>query len=105
MAIVAVSVAPAGVGTSLSEYVARAVRIALDDPRVTARLDPMFTTLEGDLDDCLDVARKMHEAMFEAGAQRASTIIKIDDRRDRAITMDGKLKAVESKLDGKTSRN
>lgn len=101
MAIIAVSVAPAGEGTSLSEYVARAVRIALDDPRVTARLGPMFTTLEGELDDCLGVARKMHEAMFEAGAQRASTIIKIDDRRDRKLTMNGKLKAVERQLEGK----
>jgi len=86
MAIVAISTAPSGTSSSsLSKYVAKALKIAQNDKRVRYRLDPMFTTLEGDLSDCLDVAQKMHEALFEAGADRVGTVIKIDDRRDKKV--------------------
>lgn len=33
-----------------------------------------------------------------AGAQRVSTKLAIDDRRDKEITMDGKIRAVEEKM-------
>lgn len=99
MAIVAVSVVPIGTdSTSVSSYVAGAEKILREDGRVTFRLGPMFTTVEGDLGDCLDVVRKMHESLFTAGAMRVSTLVKIDDRRDRDATMDSKVHSVESKL-------
>lgn len=40
---------------------------------------PMETVLEGTLDECLAAARAAHEACFEAGVQRALTIVKISD--------------------------
>lgn len=99
MAIVAVSVAPAGIGQAgMSEYIARALQVVAEDGRVQYQLGPMFTTMEGELADCLDVCRKMHEALLEMGAPRVGTVIKIDDRRDKAITMDGKVNSVERKL-------
>ncbi|MDP8208022.1 MAG: MTH1187 family thiamine-binding protein [Candidatus Electryonea clarkiae] len=98
MAIIAISTAPAGVGSGLSKYVAQAVSIAREDGRVKVQLGSMFTTLEGNLDDCLDVAKQMHESLFKAGAQRVGTVIKIDDRRDKNLTMTGKIESVESKL-------
>lgn len=99
MAIVAVSVVPIGTGTtSVSRYVAGAERILREDGRVKYRLGPMFTTIEGSLEDCLDVVRKMHESLFEAGALRVSTSVKIDDRRDRKRSMDDKIRSVEEKL-------
>jgi uncharacterized protein (TIGR00106 family) len=98
MAIVAVSIAPSDVGLSLSKYVAVAEKALREDGRVKYRLDPMFTTLEGDLDVIFDVIRKMQEAVFAAGSQRVGTVIKIDDRRDKPHSMEGKIKAVEDKL-------
>jgi len=99
MAIVAVSVAPLGTGsTSISSYVAQAEKILREDGRVKYQLTPMFTTLEGNLDDCLEVIRKMHESVFEMGAKRVSTVIKIDDRRDKKVTMEDKIRSVEEKL-------
>lgn len=99
MAIVAVSVVPIGTGTtSVSSYVAEAEKTLRKDGRVSYRLGPMFTTLQGDLGDCLDVVRKMHESLFEAGALRVSTSVKIDDRRDRDASMEGKVRSVEEKL-------
>ncbi|HXK21854.1 MAG TPA: MTH1187 family thiamine-binding protein [Myxococcota bacterium] len=99
MAIAAVSIAPVGEGVSVSRFVAAAVRIAREEKRVRVRLDPMFTTLEGELDVVLALIRRMHEAVFEAGAVRVGTVIKIDDRRDRATSMEAKVQGVERQLE------
>ena len=98
MAIAAVSISPVGEGVSVSRFVAAAVRIAREEKRVRVRLDPMFTTLEGELDVVLGLIRRMHEAVFEAGAVRVGTVIKIDDRRDRAASMEEKVQEVERQL-------
>jgi uncharacterized protein (TIGR00106 family) len=98
MAIVSVSIAPVGEGVSVSRHVAAALRVARAQSRIRYRLDPMFTTLEGDLGEVLDLVRRMHEAVFAAGARRVSTLIKVDDRRDRPVRMEEKVEAVERAL-------
>jgi uncharacterized protein (TIGR00106 family) len=99
MAIVAVSIAPSGTaGTSLSHYVAAAEKVLREDGRVKFRLDPMFTTMQGELSVCMEIIQKMHEAVFAAGAKRVGTLIKIDDRRDKPVNMEDKIRAVEEKL-------
>ena len=98
MAIAAVSIAPVGEGLSLGRYVAKALEVCRSQERVAYRLDPMFTTLEGDLAEILELVQRMQEAVFQAGAQRVSTVIKIDDRRDRAASMDEKVRSVERAL-------
>ena len=40
----------------------------------------------------------MHEAPFAEGARRVSTLIKIDDRRDKEQTLEGKVRSVTEKL-------
>ena len=40
----------------------------------------------------------MHEVPFEKGALRVSTMVKIDDRRDKPASMHQKVKSVEDKL-------
>ena len=100
MAIVAVSISPVGEGTGVSRQVAAALRVVRAQDRVRHRLDPMFTTLEGDLDEIFALVRRMQEAVFAEGAERVSTVIKIDDRRDRPVAMEEKVRAVEERLDG-----
>lgn len=46
---------------------------------ISYQVCPMETVVEGTLDACLQAARAAHEACFEAGVQRALTIIKISD--------------------------
>jgi len=99
MAIVAVSISPVGEGTSVSRFVAAAHEVAQAQDRVRVRLDPMFTTLEGELGEIYALIREMQEAVFAAGAVRVGTVIKIDDRRDRAVRMEEKVGAVEALLD------
>ena len=98
MAIVAVSIAPVGEGVSVSPWVARAVRVLEEQDRVRYWVGPMFTTLEGDLDEIWTLIRRMQEAMFQAGAVRLSTVIKIDDRRDRVQRMEDKVAAVTGRV-------
>ena len=98
MAIAAVSIAPVGSGTSVSQYVAAALRVVRAQERVAYRLDPMFTTLEGDLAAIFALIQEMEEAVFALGAERVGTVIKIDDRRDRVVEMGHKVASVERLL-------
>jgi len=99
MAIVEVSIAPLGTeSTSISHYVAGCQKILQDEEGISYQLTPMGTILEGDLDRLLEVIRKLHEVPFEEGAARVSTLIKIDDRRDKEASMEKKLASVREKL-------
>jgi uncharacterized protein (TIGR00106 family) len=98
MAIVAVSISPVGEGVSVGRYVAEALRVLEGQEGVRHELGPMFTTLEGDLDEVLALVRRMQEAVFAAGAKRVSTVLKIDDRRDRPAAMGDKVRAVRERL-------
>ena len=106
MAIAAVSLSPLGVGISVSRYVAVALRVLEAQDRVRWQLDSMFTTLEGEPEDLFAVIREMQEAIFEAGAQRVGTVIKMDERRDRSgISMESKVESALSKLEAQRSEN
>ncbi|MDI3297560.1 MAG: MTH1187 family thiamine-binding protein [Bacillota bacterium] len=101
MAIVAVSIAPLGTGeTSVSRFVAAAERVLQEEapPGVRYRLDPMFTTLEGDLATIFRLVQRMEEAVVAEGARRVDMVIKVDDRRDRPSSMEAKVRSVEEKL-------
>ena len=97
--IVEVTVVPLGTGTpSLSAYVAEVEKVLSTYKDIKSQLTPMSTILEGELDVIFKAVREMHESPFLKGASRVSTRISIDDRRDKAITMAGKMEAVKSKL-------
>ncbi|MEW6726803.1 MTH1187 family thiamine-binding protein [Desulforudis sp. 1088] len=99
MAVAEISVLPVGTPTaSVSAYVADCVRV-LDQSGLDYRVTPMGTVVEGPLDDILRVVRRMHEAPFAGGVQRVVTTLKIDDRRDKALTMAGKVEAIMAKLE------
>jgi len=99
MAVVEISVAPLGTATpGVSAYVAACVEVVAASG-LTYQLTPMGTVIEGEIDAILPVLRKMHEVPFDKGAQRVSTLIKIDDRRDRGSHgLQGKIDAVLDKL-------
>jgi uncharacterized protein (TIGR00106 family) len=46
---------------------------------VRYEVGPHETTMEGELDDLLEVVKAGHRACFEAGAQRVITFVKIVD--------------------------
>ncbi len=63
------------------------------------RLNPMGTTVEGELGDLLALVSKVHDALFAMGIRRVSTLLKIDDRRDRPSSIESKIASVERGLD------
>ncbi len=100
MAIVEVSIVPLGTGTtSLSPFVAACEKeLRENSGDLKYELTPMGTIIEGDLDEIFKLIRRLHEVPFKNGAERVSTSIKIDDRRDKPGSMEQKVKSVEDKL-------
>lgn len=97
MPMAEITIIPIGVGASVSDYVAKALKI-VERSGLKYRLTPTSTVVEGDLDELFRVMKEMHESPLRKGAPRVVTIIKIDDRRDKPITMEYKVRVVEEKL-------
>ena len=99
MAIAEISVVPLGTKTpSVSQYVARAVKVLEQEKGIRYEMTAMGTIIEGDLDRILAVVKKMHEGTFGDGVVRVFTMVKIDDRRDRAQGMNAKMDSLKKKL-------
>ena len=99
MAIAEVSIIPIGTKTpSVSKYVARAISVLQQEKDIKYELTSMGTIIEGDLGKILRVIRKMHQATFGEGIARVVTTIKIDDRRDKPLTMSGKIESLRKEL-------
>lgn len=99
MVIVSFDIVPIGTGaTSVSKFVAEAIKAIREFRDIKYTSTPMCTILEGSLDQVMTAIVKAHEAVFKAGAERVVTSIKIDDRRDAKRKMGDKVKAVEDRL-------
>ena len=81
--------------TSLSHYVAACIDIVKQAKGISYQLTAMGTIIQGRLERILELVQKMHEVPFAMGAKRVLTTINIDDRRDRPVTIEGKVKAVD----------
>ena len=99
MAIAEVKVVPLGTeDTSLSYYVAGCHKVLKKQDQVDYELTPMGTILEGELEQIFAIVEKLHEVPFADGAERVSTTLSIDDRRDKNGSMEQKTNSVNDKL-------
>lgn len=99
MALIEVAIIPLGTGTSsVSKYVAQAVQVLRGEKDIKYELTAMGTIIEGDLERLLALVRKMHEAVFAAGAVRVVTTVKIDDRRDKTSSASSKMESLKREL-------
>jgi uncharacterized protein (TIGR00106 family) len=96
--LVAFSVTPLGVGEDVAEYVADAVRVVRESG-LPNRTDAMFTTVEGDWDEVMDLVRRAVDAVA-AKAPRVSLSLKADIRPGVTGALDAKVEAVERYLGG-----
>jgi uncharacterized protein (TIGR00106 family) len=94
--IAAFSVTPVGAGESVGDSVAEAVRIVRESglPNET---NAMFTNIEGDWNDVMDVIKRCVESVAE-NAPRVSVVIKIDLRPGVTDAMHEKVDDVERRL-------
>jgi uncharacterized protein (TIGR00106 family) len=96
--LVAFSVTPLGVGEGVGELVAEAVRVVRESG-LPNRTDAMFTTIEGEWDEVMDVVRRAVDAMA-AGAPRVSLVLKADIRPGVTGALESKVASVERHLSG-----
>ncbi len=94
MIISQLSIAPVGKDTSLGKYVKIVIDI-LRNNNIKFETNAMGTVIETkDLDTLFNVVEEAHKAVIKSGAKRVITELKIDDRRDKNVTIESKLKSV-----------
>lgn len=94
--LVAFSVAPLGAGESVTEAVVDAVRVVRESG-LPHRTDSMFTTIEGEWDEVMDVVKRATEAVGRHG-NRVSLVLKADIRPGYTGQLDAKVERVEAGL-------
>jgi len=94
MIIAQISIAPVGKEVSLAKYVKKAVQILKDETK-RCETNAMATVVETEnIEQLFNAITHAHNAVIHMpGIQRVITEIKIDDRRDKNVTMDDKIKA------------
>jgi uncharacterized protein (TIGR00106 family) len=94
MVLLDFSMTPLGKGESVSAHVARCLEIVTASG-LDYRLHAMGTTLEGELDQVLDVVRRCFEAL-RTDCDRISCSIKIDYRKGPGGRLDSKVRKVQA---------
>ena len=94
--IVAFSITPLGVGESVGEYVAEAVRVVRESG-LPNRTDAMFTSVEGEWDEVMDVVKRAVDAVA-VRSPRVSLVLKADIREGVADGLTSKVETVERHL-------
>ncbi len=95
----AFSIAPATAADetgSVSDAVADVIAVVRDSG-LSHRTDAMFTTIEGEWDECMAVIKRACDACAEH-SPRVSLVLKADLRPGRTGELDGKLERLEAKL-------
>tara|TARA_B100001123_G_scaffold13053_1_gene15085 strand:+ start:64 stop:372 length:309 start_codon:yes stop_codon:yes gene_type:complete len=98
--LIAFSVAPSGTGNvdgSVHDAVAAAVRIVRDSG-LPHRTTSMFTEIEGEWDEVMNVVKAATEAVMPFGS-RVSLVLKADIRPGYSGELDAKIERLESAID------
>jgi uncharacterized protein (TIGR00106 family) len=94
MVVLDFSMVPIGKGESLSPYIARCLEVVAASG-LDYRLHAMGTSIEGELDQVLEVVRRCF-AVLEPDCPRIHCTIKIDYRRGPGGQLDRKVQAVQA---------
>jgi uncharacterized protein (TIGR00106 family) len=84
---------------SASRYIAAIQRRLAQQDRVKYVLHAMGTSLEGETADILALVGELHAVPFELGLPRVYTVLKLDERRDKAQTLEDKVASVRRALE------
>jgi uncharacterized protein (TIGR00106 family) len=93
MVLLDFSMTPLGKGESVSGYVARCLEVVAASG-LDYRLHAMGTTVEGELDEVLDVVRRCFEALA-VDCDRISCSVKIDYRKGLGGRLSSKVQKVQ----------
>ncbi|MEM1579030.1 MAG: MTH1187 family thiamine-binding protein [Archaeoglobaceae archaeon] len=95
MIVADVSIIPMGVGESISAFVKRAIE-EMRKSGVRVEIGAMSTVLEAnDVESIFRAVQRAREVVFEMGAKRVYTILRIDERRDKELSIETKISALQ----------
>ena len=97
--LVAVAIAPFGVGDELSKHVAEVVKV-IRESGLPCKTTSMFTELEGDWDEVMAVVKRATFVLAEKGI-RTEVVLKADIRPGYSNMMEGKLDRLNEALNVK----
>ena len=97
--LIAVSIAPVGVGEELSKHVAEVVKV-IRESGLPNKTYSMFTEIEGDWDSVMAVVKRATFVLAEKGI-RTEVILKADIRPGVSNMMTGKIDRLEEALNEK----
>ncbi len=100
--LIAVAIAPFGVGDELSSEVAEVVKV-IRESGLPNRTYSMFTEIEGEWDEVMRVVRDATFVLAEKGI-RTEVILKADVRPGFSRMMDEKVARVNALLDGEGTK-
>lgn len=95
--LIAVAIAPVGVGDELAPEVAEVIRI-IRESGLPNRTNSMFTEIEGEWDEVLQVVKEATFFLAEKGI-RTEVVLKADVRPGFSNTMQRKVAKVDSLLE------
>ena len=96
--LIAVAIAPCGVGEELSAEVAEVVRV-IRQSGLPSKTTAMFTEIEGEWDDVMRVVKAAAMVLAEKGI-RTEVVLKADIRPGHTNMMEEKVRKVETLLGG-----
>ena len=96
--LAAFSITPLGVGDSVSESVADAVRIVRDSD-LPNETNAMFTNVEGEWDEVMALIKSCVMTVAEQ-APRVSVVVKLDYRPAASSALTAKMQSLETHLRG-----
>jgi uncharacterized protein (TIGR00106 family) len=89
------SIYPIGAGTSVGQYVRRAVRALSQIPGLTFEVTPMSSVLEAEnIGTILEAVQVSHRALRSIGARRISSTLRIDERLEKPRMMKDKIRGL-----------
>jgi uncharacterized protein (TIGR00106 family) len=96
--LVAVAIAPFGVGDELVEYVGEVVRV-IRKSGLPNRTTSMFTEIEGEWDEVMKVVKEAAFVLAEKGI-RTEVVFKADIRPGYKNMLEGKVEKINKFLEG-----
>lgn len=96
--LVAVAIAPFGVGDELAEHVAEVVRV-IRESGLPSKTSSMFTEVEGEWDEVMRVVKDATMVLAEKGI-RTEVVLKADVRPGFENMMERKVAVVDALLEG-----
>ena len=95
--LIAVAIAPVGVGEELSKYVAEVVKV-IRESGLPNKTYSMFTEIEGDWDSVMAVVKRATFVLAEKGI-RTEVVLKADIRPGVENMMEGKIERLDEAVE------